>query len=83
MPFTEFPTVDRLAESQAEYTAARISVKRGEDGIPEPFPPPTKQRDVFKPDDFKIIDDHAREVIRLTRYTLLTTLCRLMLLVGI
>ena len=83
VPFTEFPTIDLLAEAQAEYTAARVSVNRDEDGVPQPFPPPTKRGEVFKPDDFKLIDAHAREVISLRRYTLLKTLCKLMLLVGI
>ena len=63
VPFTEFPTIDRLAEAQADYTAARVPVNRGEDGVPQPFPPPTKKGEVLKLDDFKLIDAHAREVI--------------------
>ena len=63
VPFTGFPTVDRLAKAQAEYAAAKLPVKRGDNGVPEPFPPPTKKADVFRPEDFKDIDAHARQVI--------------------
>ena len=62
VPFTGFPTVDRLAQAQAEYAAAKLPVKRGDGGVPEPSPPPTKKADVFRPEDFKTIDDHARQV---------------------
>jgi len=67
-PFTEFPTVDRLAQAQAEYAVAKLPVKRRDDGVPEPFPPPTKKADVFRPEDFKTIDAYARQVTIISFY---------------
>ena len=64
--FSEFPTVDLLAEAQVVYAATDVHVKRVEGGVPNPLPPPTKKRDVFKPDQFQEIDAHAGQVTRLS-----------------
>ena len=64
--FSEFPTVDLLAEAQVVYAATNVQtnvhVKRVDGGVPDPLPPPTTKRDVFKSEEFKEIDAHARQV---------------------
>ena len=58
-PFTEFPSPDRLARAQRDYTAANVEHPLYEDGIPLPFPPPTRKADVFRAEDYRDIDEHA------------------------
>ena len=58
-PFTEFPSPDRLARAQRDYAAANVERPLDENGIPLPFPPPTRKADVFRVEDYKDIDEHA------------------------
>ena len=76
--FSEFPTVDLLTEAQRVYAATNVQtnvhMKRVDGAVPDPLPPPTRKRDVFKPGEFKEIDAHARQVT-VTRMSTGTSRC--------
>jgi hypothetical protein len=55
----DFPTPDSLLAAQLQY---RKKPKKGADGIPEPFPPPTTKEQIYNVADYAEIDLHAQKV---------------------
>ena len=61
---SSFPTPQLLQQANRDYTTEHKGkpLERDSNGRPLPYPPPTSKKEIFDPDKFQEIDQHAIQV---------------------